>query len=249
MLAGSGVSDQSQSRPGGVRLVRDSVESLADQVHRALLKDILAGAFQPADRLNEGVLAQRFGTSKSPVREALARLVGEGHIEVYPRVGYAVAEITVDDVEDLFEYRMILEGSSAELAAARITGTELQRLRVLTDVEFSARARETYGAFFAQNRDFHLQIARASRNANLVRALTNVFDKVDRALRYRLDVDTAVERMHSEHRLLVDALGKADGTLAKRLAVEQISVGKDRVIEGLLIERLDQESEPRTASD
>jgi DNA-binding GntR family transcriptional regulator len=238
-----------QRRSAHVRVVRDSVESLADQVHRALLKDILAGAYEPGERLNEGVLARRFGVSKSPVREALARLVGESQLEVYPRIGYAVTAITADDVEDLFEYRTILEGAAAELAATRITTTELQRLDVLTDVAFSARARETYAAFFAQNREFHLQIARASRNAHLVRALAGVFDKVDRALRYRLDVDTAVERMQTDHRRLVDVLRSSDGALAKRLAIEQIREGKDRVIEGLLVERFNSESEPQTAGE
>src|SRR5436190_1701331 len=101
---------------------------LRDRVYAEIKEDILTGVLAPGQLLQEGQLAQRFKTSKTPVREALARLVQEDLLEAFPRVGYVVTDCTVEDAQAVLDFRAILEGAAIELAARYITEAELAQL-------------------------------------------------------------------------------------------------------------------------
>src|ERR1700733_8084427 len=127
-------------------------DSLSDRVYGEIKRDILSGAFGPRTHLREGELARRFSVSKTPVREALGRLVHEGLLEVFPRVGYAVAECSVADAQSILEYRAIIECAAVELAARYITDAELEQLEAMANLDVRPRQRATYDEFFSQNR-------------------------------------------------------------------------------------------------
>src|SRR5512138_2118092 len=86
-------------------------------IFHELRQDILACRLAPGAELREGELAERFSVSKSPVRDALSRLVQEGLVHVMPRQGYRVAPISLRDARDMFAYRAVLEGACARIAA------------------------------------------------------------------------------------------------------------------------------------
>jgi DNA-binding GntR family transcriptional regulator len=100
-------------------------ELLRGKVYQKIKRDILSGVYQPGEQLSANQLADHYQVSATPVREALNALEQEDFIEVIPRVGFFVARITIKDIRDMFEYRIILEGASAEMAARSITEEEL----------------------------------------------------------------------------------------------------------------------------
>ena len=103
--------------------------SLADQVSAILEKEIVLGELAPGLHLDEGSLATRFGTSRTPVREALNRLAVSGLVELRPRRGAAVAGITEEVMAQRFEALAGLEGLCAYYAALRMTAEERLALR------------------------------------------------------------------------------------------------------------------------
>jgi DNA-binding GntR family transcriptional regulator len=224
-------------------VTRESSRPLAQQVYEQLRQRIITGEYQSGAQLREGVLAAEFGISKTPVREALGRLVQEELVDVIARSGYVVRGTTVEEVEALFELRLIVECAAARLAAERMTEPEIERLELLMDVTFGPRD-HSYEDFFAANREFHLAIARGTHNPHISRTLASIFDKVDRALRYRLDRESTADLMKAEHSALVAAIKARDPERARREAEAQIRTSRTEAIRGLLYEQ--NTTEPRS---
>ena len=189
--------------------------------------------YAPGTRLQEGTLAAELDVSKTPVREAMGRLVHEHLLEVYPRLGYTVTAISPEDALALMEYRDVLEGAAAELAARYITDSELIQLESLLDIDYQSADRATYASFLSQNRRFHLLVARASRNSYLADALDKVFDDVDRLLTHRLDAAVPVDEVTSEHRLVVNALRSGDPGSARVAMLQGLHNTRQAALESL----------------
>src|SRR5918999_630461 len=140
---------------------RSGDRSLARRAYESLKQDILTCLLRPGTQIFEGELAARYGTSKTPVREALNLLGQEGLVQVLPRRGYLVAPITLRDVQEVFQLRLLLETAAAELAAEHITEEGLRQLRALVAVRYTYRDRASYARFLRANRDFHIAVAQA----------------------------------------------------------------------------------------
>jgi DNA-binding GntR family transcriptional regulator len=208
---------------------------LRDSVYENIKQDILSGVLAPGQRIQETPLAERFKTSKTPVREALARLVQESLLEVFPRVGYVVTDCTVEDAQAVLDFRCILELAAADAAARYITDAELTQLEAMSELDFRSKDTLTYRGFIEQNRRFHRVIAQASRNQYLLEAIEQVFDKVDRLLHYRLDVsESDVERLRSEHRDVVSALRTRDPENVRKAVLLGLDKTKAEVLEVLM---------------
>ena len=192
-------------------------EQIADEIRAA----ILAGRYKPGERLMEEVLANEFGVSRNPVREALRQLSVAGFVDVVPRHGASVATLGVQSVRELFEVRSALEAVMARLASERITTAQLEILADLVAKGQRAVANEELDALPGLNTAFHNAIARAAGNSRLVALNETVRDTIQwvyaRALRLRA-IDSWKE--HSE---LFEAIRARDATLAAHLALDHIT--------------------------
>ena len=150
--------------PRTLRLKRVRNTPLRGQVTEILRDAILSGQLPPGSMLIERELAERLGVSKTPVREALSLLDHEGLIQTVPRKGYFVSPITVQDVHNYFDLRLILEAASAEMAAARATDEQIEHLASLVPDGNSA---EDISQLLSRNVEFHDAIARLSGNERL----------------------------------------------------------------------------------
>src|SRR5215216_7910700 len=137
---------------------------LTARVYAALKHDIITCQLRPGQQVVEQQLAERYGASKTPIREALNTLRQEGYVEVVPRRAYVIAPVSVQDVQHIFHVRLLLEPSAAELAAQRVSGEQLAELRRLAQ----HRSNQSRSERMAANRTFHLAVAEASGNARLV---------------------------------------------------------------------------------
>src|SRR4051812_7807062 len=173
---------------------------------RDLLEEaILEGELKPGERLRAEALAQRFGTSRTPIREALLQLEAHGLVEVEPNRGAVVKTFDRDDLRDLYEVRALIEPRAAARAATRISPQNVARLEALCEVEDQLIA----------NEEFHRIILDAAESPRLTVAM-RAATGIPRAFRTVFWHD---ERQKAEslmcHRRLVSAFQTRDTDLAE----------------------------------
>lgn len=208
--------------------------SATDSAYDHLKRLILTSELAPGQELREISLTETTGFGRSPVREALRRLVQEGFVEVRPRQGYRVSVVTLGRVRDLFEMRLLLEPAAVEFAAERASQAELEALHTLAHRSYVHGDTASYEQFLQDNREFHVRIARASGNERLARSLQVLLEEMQRLFFISLgNRDSASEMMH-EHHDLYDALLARDAARARAIVVQQVEASRSRVLEGLL---------------
>src|ERR671932_262027 len=193
-----------------IRMARSGSGSLARRAYEALKQDILTCELAPGTQIFEGELAARYGTSKTPVREALSWLGQEGLVQVLPRRGYLVAPVTLRDVQEVFQLRLLLETAAAELAAEHVSEEGLRQLKALVGVRYTYRDRASYARFLRANREFHVAVAEASGNGRMAAFVSRLLEDMERILHLGLDLRDSADEMAAEHGELVDALLKGD---------------------------------------
>jgi len=156
----------------------------------------------------------------------LNRLSQENLLTRIPYCGYAVTLVTEDDIRDLCESRLILETAASELAAARATPAEIERMTQLVELRYVPGDRGTYAQYLNANSMFHRELARASHNRRLESMVMAVLDELQRPLYLGLDAESATR----EHVLLVEAIKGRDPARARQLQAEQIAKASDRMI-------------------
>ncbi|MCP3996527.1 MAG: GntR family transcriptional regulator [bacterium] len=204
--------------------------SATDRAYEFLRGEILSCRLAPGLRIIEGEIAEQLNMSNTPVKRALGMLIHEGFVEVRPRHGYRVTEITLADVQEIFQLRQVVEPAAAELAAANATPEQLQEMRRLVDNDpassYSDRAERVLR--------FHQVLADASGNTRLAAVLNGLMDETQRLLYLGLDLEDNVSHQADEHRELLDALLKGNHHLARKIAENQVEIGRMRMFEAIL---------------
>jgi DNA-binding GntR family transcriptional regulator len=195
-----------------------SVVGLAYEQIRTLILD---GEMAPGARLGQVELAERLGISRTPVREALLRLTGEGLVSTISNRGFRVADLGLDAVMRRLEIRLLLEPGIARLAAARATPEDLAELRLAIRME--AEATEPQAAHDA-SRLFHVSLARATRNDDLVATLEAqwINEVGRRLLAQRVSAPKWQASDASEHEAIAAAVEAGDGERAHDLTRDHI---------------------------
>ena len=204
--------------------MKPDTDSHTDQIVRALEKDILFGRRLPGDRVNERSLAERFGVSRTPVREALQRLATSGLVVLKGRQGACVARLSVPDLLDAFYVVAELEALAARQAARRIQPEQRRKLEVSHD-DCSAMAKnDNPEGFYEANLRFHDGIIEASYNRVLQEQLRSI-----RLLTspYRRCVTYQPGRMEAsvdEHKTVMDAIFHGDSEQAYEFMLHHVNL-------------------------
>ncbi len=209
----------------------DERRPLHEEVAERLRELITEGRLAPGARLNERVLCEQIGVSRTPLREAFKVLAAERLVELSPNRGASVVALSRSDVEQLFELMAALEALSGELAAARRTDGEVDEIRALHFEMLAAHARRDLPAYYALNRRIHCAINRCARNAMLTETYDSINSRIQN-LRFRSNFnrdkwDAAVR----EHQSMLDALGARDGVALRALLDEHLRHKRDAVLE------------------
>lgn len=211
--------------------------SLSATIYKELRTEILCCHLQPGAELSESELADRFNVSKTPVREALAGLRQDGLIHVFPRRGYQVAPITIGDMIELFDLRIILEAGAAELACTRITQDETERLYELAKADYDVSEDQSLGQFIGANREFHLAIARTTGNGRIIRLIERQISELERFFyigAQARDINLETEIEHAE---IVEALAARDAQRARTLMVRHNLSTRNGLVQFLSMSR------------
>jgi len=201
---------------------------------RSRIHLILSNEIMPGQKLHHQQLSERFDVSRTPVREALTRLVQEGYVSFLPNRGFTCKEIRMQEAEELYELREALEAFAVEKAIESLTENSLDQLKNKVysygrDVEnrFS-RERLVY------DQDVHLAIAQMSGNETLQNMLSHVFERI--VLKRRTDGIYDAARgttAHQEHLRLLAAMERRDAAEAVAIVRSHIQAGKNNVMADL----------------
>jgi DNA-binding GntR family transcriptional regulator len=196
-------------------------DSVVDLAYERIRSMVIEGEIPPGARLGQVELAEQLGISRTPIREALRRLTGEGLAEFVPNRGFRAASPGLDDVLRRLEVRSLLEPGIARLAAARRSHDDLIRLQAAIAREEAATTRV---AAHDASRDFHLLLAAATGNPELVAMLGSLWivEIGRRLLAARATSADWRKADVAEHRDILGAVGAQDGERAARLMAEHI---------------------------
>ena len=189
---------------------------LSDRIRNALADEIASGRLGAGTSLDEQQLADRFGASRTPVREALRQLSVSGLVQVRPRRGVVVTRLTPERVMDMFETTAEIEAMCVRLATYRITPLERSRL---CDLHEDARALVTAGdpdGYDTVNREFHELIYRATHNGFMAEQALATRTRLDAFRRTQLRYGNRVAVSWDEHASILAAIAEGDGDLAGR---------------------------------
>ncbi len=186
--------------------------------------DIVEGRLHPGDRLEERGLGERFGVSRTPVREALRRLAAIGLVQEQAGSGCIVARTTLSELMSMFEFMNEVEASAARLAARRIDGAAKGLLiGAVRAGEESAAAGDVL-AYSRTNREFHELIYRASGNPSLIDAIRRVSARAAPFRRQALGLRGWIERSAREHGAIAAAIAAHDVTRAGELMTRHMNI-------------------------
>jgi len=207
------------------RVTAGETGSLAESAYRRLKADILGCRLLPGALLGAPQLAESLEMSRTPVHEALKTLCQEGLLIVEPRVGYRVTPVTVHDIEEIFDLRLLNEVHGAGRAAGRAARRDVEILRAQRQ-----RGAEIVAAgsvddlahlesLMASNREFHVSVAAMSGNARLARIVGGLLDEAQRIhFLYFLTHRPSVDR----HTPVIDALEARDPDAAREAMAAHI---------------------------
>ncbi|WP_344212728.1 GntR family transcriptional regulator [Kribbella sancticallisti] len=194
--------------------------ALRDQVLVELRRRIVDGEYAQGERLTENRLADDFGVSRNPVREALRVVEAEGFVRILPRRGAVVATLDESAIRDLFAVREQLETLAAGLAAERATEADVARLRTLLDQASAATEAEDFDRVAELNSALHLAVIDISGNRWLASLSAAMYQHVHWVFR----VGAAQRAPHSwkEHIRVVDAIAAGDRAAATQAARQHV---------------------------
>lgn len=207
----------------------DGAPRRADALRFALEGDIVTGALKPGERLDEQTLADRFGVSRTPLREALSQLAATGLVTLLPRRGAFVAKLGLRDIIERFETMAALEAMAGGLAARRIDDAGRRVLEhALADCRGEAERGDS-DSYYLANERFHHVIYAQSRNGHLADEARRLHMRLKPYRRLQLRAGSRVAVSLAEHERIVAAILAGDIGAAERELKAHILVQGDRL--------------------
>ena len=202
--------------------------SRTNEILPVLEQEIVTGALKPGTRLDETLLAEKFGVSRTPIREALNRLSASGLVEIRPRRGAIVAAISLQDLMNMFEVMADLEALCARLAARRITPAEKVALAAAHAACDALSNSDQYDEYYELNLHLHDLIYKASHNSFLEKQVRELRRRLSPHRRLQVRIPGRIGKSSAEHGALVDAIVKGDAKMAEKLTREHVAIQGER---------------------
>lgn len=195
---------------------------LHDELVARLRDCIISGELRPGTKIPEKELCEKFGVSRTPLREALKVLAYEGMVVLNHNRGAAVSPLAREDLEQAFPIFARLEGLAGELACANLTAEEMAGIRQQHDEMLAHYRRDDYQGHFAANERVHTAIQQGSKNRNLIQLLQRLSSRVARARAQLSPTPEQWARAVAEHEAIMAALEARDGELTAMLLRQHI---------------------------
>lgn len=186
---------------------------------RRLRGEIISGALRPGEALRQEMLADRFATSRMPIREALRVLESQGLVVLVPHKGAAVAPLDPAELEEVYEMRVAAETLALRRAIPELSNAQIDRAARIQERAEASDLRE----FGALNKAFHLALYAPCGRPRLLAHISGLSDVADRYLRFTAGLLDYTDRSHREHRALLAACRRRDEAEAASLLARHIA--------------------------
>ncbi len=213
--------------------------TLREKILETIRDAILKGSMKPGERVSEPDLAERFGISRTPIREAFRQLESEGYLKVIPRKGAVVASLSARDVEEFYAIKIILEGFAARMAAIKLSDKDIERLEAINEKLQKLANEGDVKSFFRAHNDFHELFIKAAGNEKLYELVNQLVMKFQRLRLASLSQPGRMEISVEEHRNMIQAFKDHDGGRADSLVRHAATIGADVLIQSLAEEKDD----------
>lgn len=191
--------------------------TLREKTLESIREAIISGDFKAGVRISEPELAERFGISRTPIREAFRQLESEGYLKVLPRRGAIISEYSHKDVEDFYSIKSILEGYAACCACEKLSNKDIDRLQIINDKLAELAHSGDIKSFFKIHSDFHEVFIKASGNEKLYELVAGLVSKFQMTRFTSLSLPGRMANSVQEHNNIIDAFRKKDAVLAETL--------------------------------
>lgn len=200
--------------------------ALYQEVAERLRQRIYSHELPPGSWVDEQALADDYGISRTPLREALKVLASEGLVTLKPRRGCYVTEISERDLDEIFNVMALLEGQCAQLTARKASEADLARLRKIHESLEKAAASDDIGGFFEANQAFHHAVQAIADNRWLLQVIEDLRKVIKLSRQHSLFGEGRLEQSLSEHRAILTAIGARDEERAELLMRAHINSGR-----------------------
>ena len=208
-------------------------QTLREKILETIREAILKGDLKPGEKVAEPELAERFGISRTPIREAFRQLESEGYLTVVPRKGAVVAALSERDVQEYYAVKSILEGYAAELAAKNLTDKELAKLEAINDRLKKLASEGDVKTFYKVHHEFHDTFLKAANNSKLYELIVQLGQKFSRLRMASLSVEGRMSISVAEHDKLLDAFRHHNGKAAESLVKKTAAIGGTVLLESM----------------
>ncbi len=202
-----------------------------DKVYDALKELAVDYRFRPGERVNEVELATSLGVSRTPVREALNRLVRDGFMSFVPNRGFYARDITPQDVQDLYELRAAIERAAFKLACERGTDEEIEAIAAIWQNNSTSHDATDWARVAEADEAFHLGIVQLSANKQMISSL----EAINSLIRFfrRIDLESQRRRagLYGEHDGIIDCLRRRDVAKGCEIVEQHITLSSAHAIE------------------
>ncbi len=209
-------------------MLEHKTHTLADQVFERLENDILSEKYARGDVLIEMDLCQELGVSRTPVREALRRLQQEHLVEEYGK-GLKVLGVTREDLEDIMELRLRLEGFAAARAAERITDEQLKELQETLDLQEFYLSKQDSDRIKGMDSKFHELVYKFADSVVIYDTLLPLHKKVQRYRKKSVENNSRATLSVEEHRAIYEALAARDPKAAEKAILTHTKNAKNHI--------------------
>lgn len=199
--------------------------TLREKILENIRDAIISGSLKAGSRVSEPDLAERYGISRTPIREAFRQLESEGYLTVIPRRGAVVSEFSQNDVEEFYAIKSILEGYAARRACEKMTGKELERLQSINNRLAELAENNDIKTFFRIHGDFHDLFIRAADNEKLRELITSLVTRFQRLRLMSLSLPGRMRISVQEHEKIIEAFRNKDAKLAEELVRKNAEYG------------------------
>jgi len=208
-----------------MRIQIDNHLTLREKIVETVRNAIVNGQLPAGTRVAEPELADRFGISRTPIREAFRQLESEGFITVIPRKGAIVASLSSKDISDFYDLKMVLEGYAARCAVKTLTEKDLAKMEAVNRQMETAASKKDLRKVLTLHNEFHDIFLKACGNEKLHSILQNMVRQFQR-FRLILAMKGRTDGSIRQHWEIIEAFRKRDADLVESLVIKNAQYGK-----------------------
>ena len=208
-------------------MTRIAPTALYQEVAERLRQRIFAHELTPGDWIDEQKLAEQYGISRTPLREALKVLAAEGLVDLKPRRGCYVTEISRQDIDDIFPLMAMLEGRCAFIAVQLAKPADIRDLKAIHDKLELAAKENRIDAFFEANQEFHRRIQELTNNRWLLSVIQDLRKVLKLSRLHSLSLEGRLQQSLEEHRVIMAAFEAGDAEQAEKSMHDHLLYGRE----------------------